>query len=110
VQLAAAYAELEQWHDAERSYLRALPYYERSRGHADETVVSLWVEVAALRMRRRAYSAAARDHAHVLEMQKVLHGPRAAELIPTAERMCKALVLMRLYACVVRNMATEIGA
>ena len=97
VQLAAAYAELEQWHDAERSYLRALPYYERSRGHADETVVSLWVEVAALRMRRRAYSAAARDHAHVLEMQKVLHGPRAAELIPTAERLCKAHVLMRQW-------------
>ena len=97
VQLAAAYAELEQWHDAERSYLRALPYYERSRGHADETVVSLWVEVAALRMRRRAYSSAARDHAHVLEMQKVLHGPRAAELIPTAERLCKAHVLMRQW-------------
>jgi hypothetical protein len=97
VQLAAAYAELEQWHDAERSYLRALPYYERSRGHANGTVISLWVEVAALRMRRRAYSAAARDHAHVLEMQKVLHGPRAAELIPTAERLCKAHVLMRQW-------------
>ena len=88
---------VEQWHDAERSYLRALPYYERSRGHANGTVISLWVEVAALRMRRRAYSAAARDHAHVLEMQKVLHGPRAAELIPTAERLCKAHVLMRQW-------------
>ena len=97
VQLAEAYVELEQWEPAEASYLRALPYFERERGYSDAHVVALWIEVASLRMRRREYASAARDHAHVLQMQTVLYGPRSAELIPTAERLCKAHVLLRSW-------------
>ena len=54
-------------------------------------------EIAALRMRRHEYGLASRDYAHVLEMSKLLHGSQSALLIPHAERLCKAFVLMRRW-------------
>lgn len=55
--------------------------------------------VLAVRVQRaHKYDAAAADCAHLLRMQKVVYGPQAAELISTAERLCKAHVLLRRWA------------
>ena len=55
------------------------------------------LQVGALRMRRHEYELAARDFAHVLEMSRCLYGPRSSLLIPLAERLCKAHVLLRRW-------------
>ena len=55
------------------------------------------LQVGALRMRRHEYELAARDFAHVLEMSRCLYGPRSSALIPLAERLCKAHVLLRRW-------------
>ena len=97
VQLASAYAELEKWQEAEQNYLKAIPWYEEDLGFSHPRVVSLWTEVASLRMRMRKYLLAAQDYDHILRMQSVIHGPKGVELVGTAERLCKAHVLMRQW-------------
>jgi hypothetical protein len=98
LQLAGAYKQLQEWAKAEDAYLRAIGYHERTGGSSEPKVVTLWLELAQLRLEKRAdYEGAAADCAHAIEMGKVAYGPRAPELIPIAERLCKAHVLCRRW-------------
>jgi len=64
---------------------------------SDGRVLKLWREVAALRMRQGKHQQAADDLTHVLAMQGVLHGEMSPLLIPTAEALCKAHVMLRQW-------------
>ena len=96
-QLAAAHKDLGQWAEAEAAYLRAIPFHERTRGASDPKCTALWGEVVALRMKLQKYGLAASDCTHLLEMARLVHGPDSAQLIPIAERLCKAHVLARRW-------------
>ena len=48
-------------------------------------------------MKLNRHEDAAADLDHLLAMQAVVFGPNAAELVPTAEKLCKAHVLMRRW-------------
>ena len=98
VRLSSAYAGLEQWEEAEASCLNAIAYFEAFHGASDRRVLSLWLEVAGIRMRRGKHEAAARDYAHAYEVGKLVHGVASAALVPTLERLVKVFVLMRRWA------------
>ena len=50
-----------------------------------------------MRLRRRNFSAAATDYAHVLDMLGQLHGPNAREIIEPADALCKACVMLERW-------------
>ena len=97
VKLGHACVELEQWAQAEAAFLRAIPYLEEAHGMSDSRVLRLWDEVARLRLRLGKHEQAAEDYEHLLAMQAVLHGEGGAQLIATAEALCKARVLLKQY-------------
>ena len=97
VQLACAYKELGQWEAAEKAYLKAIPALEDARGHSDDSVLDLWLEVIAIHMQLHRYDDAAINCEHVLNMTRLTKGPGSADLIPIAEKLAKAHVLARRW-------------
>ncbi|KAL1530405.1 hypothetical protein AB1Y20_001310 [Prymnesium parvum] len=97
LRLAEVSRELGEWEQAEQALVHAVSYFEDSNGMSDQKTISLWLEIATVRMKLHKYEAAAVDLQHCFAMQQVLFQENEAALIPTLEKLCKAHVLLRQW-------------